>query len=421
LHSGQAANKSDGMTAVAFEFAPMGKSLARNPYRIYEKMRAAGRVLTPSWGGTVVHRYEDVREVHLDHDRFSMSAADAGAMAMMQSGAGPGDAGGMEGDEFLMAQTMLTADPPDHERLRRVVNRAFTPRSITDLEPRVREICRDLLAPLAKGEPFDVVADFAAPLPTIVIAELLGIPAEDGHKFRMWTEAITGTDVRGRSDASRVASFGTELRRYLNDQIQQRKTAPTDDLIGRMVAANEEQIVSDAEVVAACVLLLIAGNETTMRLITNMTLALGRHPDQLDLVADDHELLPDAVEETLRFESPVHMLFRGVKQDTQVGGAELRKGQAILTMLAAANRDPDAFERADTYDVTRTDNLHVAFGHGIHYCLGAPLARRETRIAFEELLATVPRYEVVTRDEDLEYPEMVMLRSPRSLVIRLVG
>lgn len=409
------------MTAVPFEFVPMGKSLARNPYRIYDKMRDAGRILKTSYGAMVVHRYEDVREVHLDHDRFSMGAAAGGAMAMMmQSGGGARDAGGMAGDEFMVAQTMLTVDPPDHERLRRVVNRAFTPRSIADLEPRVREICRELLAPLAKGEPFDIVADFAAPLPTIVIAELLGIPAEDGHKFRMWTEATTGTDVRGRRDAQTVASFGKELRHYLNDQIQLRKTNPTDDLIGRMVVANEEQIMSDAEVVASCVLLLIAGNETTMRLITNMTLALGRHPDQLEMLVADTELLPGAVEETLRFESPVHMLFRGVKQDTEVGGAELRKGQAVLTMLAAANRDPDAFERADAYDVTRKDNLHVAFGHGIHFCLGAPLARRETRIAFEELLAAVPRYEVVTRDEDLEYPEMVMLRSPRSLVIQPV-
>ena len=402
-----------------FEFVPFGADVARDPYPTYERMREVGRVLTTSYGATIVHRYEDVREVHLDHERFSMGAA-AGGFRTMSGGmsGGGGGGGGMGGGEFLMAQTMLTADPPDHERLRRVVNRAFTPRSIADLEPRVHDICGELLAPLAKGEPFDLVADFAAPLPTIVIAELLGIPSEDGHQFRLWTEAVTGTDVRGRTDRSRIGGYGNELRSYLNEQIQRRKSDPTDDLIGRMVAANAEQVMSDAEVVASCVLLLIAGNETTMRLITNMALTLSRHPDQLDRLLADRELLTPAVEETLRYESPVQMLFRGVKQDCEVGGTELRKGQAVLTMLAAANRDPDAFVDAETYDVGRQDNLHVAFGHGIHYCLGAPLARRETRIAFEELFDAVGRFEVVTPDEELEYPMGLMLRSPRSLVIR---
>src|SRR4051812_7455391 len=335
------------MAATRFNFMPFGQSFGRNPYPVYDDMRAAGRVLQTDIGALLVHRYEDVRAVHLDHDRFSMSAL------------GPA---GMAGPDFVMGATMLTADPPDHERLRRVVNRAFTPRSIADLEPRIREICRSLLAPLAHGEAFDIVADFAAPLPTIVIAELLGIPSEDGHKFRMWTEAITGTDVRNRVDSSTVATFGQELRAYLGDQIEQRKHSPTDDLIGRMVAANEDQIMSDDEVVAACVLLLIAGNETTMRLITNMTLSLGRHPDQLEILVGARDLLPVAVEETLRYESPVHMLFRGVKVDTEVGGVEMKAGQFVLTMLAAANRDPDVFERADVYDVTRTENPHVAFG-----------------------------------------------------------
>lgn len=400
------------MSAVPFEFIPMGGSLARDPYRIYTKMRDAGRVLTTSYGATIVHRYDDVRAVHLDHDAFSMGAIRG---PLMQAGTGEG---GMGGADFMMAQTMLTADPPDHERLRRVVNRAFTPRSITDLEPRIRQICRELLAPLSNGDAFDIVADFAAVLPTTVIAELLGIPAEDGQSFRTWTEAVTGTDVRGRTDRSKVADFGRELRAYLNEQIQRRKSAPTDDLIGRMVAANDEQIMSDAEVAAACVLLLIAGNETTMRLITNMALTLGRHRDQLEVLDERRDLIPSAVEETLRYESPVHMLFRGTKKDCEVGGVELREGQLVLTMLAAANRDPDAFECPDVYDVARKDNLHVAFGHGIHYCLGAPLARRETAIAFEELLDAVRQFTIVTPEDELEYPPMIMLRSPRSLVIQ---
>ncbi len=229
----------------------------------------------------------------------------------------------MGGGDFLMAQTMLTVDPPDHERLRRVVNRAFTPRSIAAIEPRVRAVTRELLAPLADGEPFDIVADFAGPLPTIVISELLGIPADDAHQFRMWTDAVTGTDVRARVDAEQQARYGIELRQYLAHQIELRKGNPSDDLIGRMVEANAEQIMTDAEVVAACVLLLVAGNETTMRLITNMTLALGRFPDQLERLVDDPELITSGVEEAFRYDSPVQMLFRGVTQDTTIDDVEV--------------------------------------------------------------------------------------------------
>ena len=409
------------MAPADFDFVPFGKRLISDPYPTYARMREAGDVLKTSYGVYLVHRYRDVRQVHGDHAGFSMGAAGAGgAMGASMTGEGGGASagGGMGGQDFMMAQTMLTTDPPDHERLRRVVNRAFTPTSIANLEPRVREITRSLLAPLAKGEPFDIVADFAAPLPTIVIAELLGIPAEDGEDFRRWTEAITGTDIRARTSDETRQRFGVELRTYLRDQIEQRKVSPTDDLIGRMVEANKEQVMTDAEVVASCVLLLIAGNETTMRLITNMTLTLGRHPDQLERLVDDPSLIPSAIEETLRFESPVQMMFRGVKQPTVVNGEEIPKGTAVLTMLAAANRDPDAFVDADAYDVGRSDNLHVSFGHGIHYCLGAPLARRETRVAFEELLDIVPRFEVVTPDDELEYPPMLLLRSPRSLVIQ---
>ena len=402
------------MTAVTFDFAPFGRKTVRDPYPLYAQMREAGRVLKTPFGATLVHRYEDVRQVHLDHDGFSMGAGGAGPMSS-------GDGGSMGGPDLMMASTMLTADPPDHERLRRVVNRAFTPRSITDLEPRVREICRELLAPLAAGEPFDIVAEFAAPLPTIVIAELLGIPSEDGQKFREWTEVVTGTDVRNRRSSGESQRFSRELREYLADQIERRKTNPTDDLIGRMVEANRDQIMSDAEVVASCILLLIAGNETTMRLITNMTLALARHPEQLDVLASEPDVIPTAVEETLRYDSPVQMLFRGVKQPTEVAGETLVPGDTVFTMLAAANRDPEAFADPDTYDVRRQDNMHVSFGHGIHYCLGAPLARRETKIAFEELLGMVPRFEVVTPDDELEYPQMLLLRSPRSLVIRPIS
>jgi cytochrome P450 len=402
------------MGIVDFDYMPFGA--VKDPYPTYARMRDAGRVLKTPMGALLVHRYDDVKRTHGDHDSFSMGAM--GSMAGVMSGGRPPRIEGMGGDEFMMAQTMLTADPPDHERLRRVVNRAFTPRSINAIEDRVRDIARELMAPLAKGEPFDIVADFAAPLPTIVIAELLGVPAEDANQFRAWSEAVTGTNLRRKLTEETSTRYGMELRHYLAGQIAKRKDEITDDLIGRMVEANQDGSMTTAEVVASCVLLLIAGNETTMRLISNMTLALARNPEQLERITEDGELISTGIEETLRYDSPVQMLFRASKTPTVIDDIEIPTGTFILTMLAAANRDPEAYERADEFDVGREENMHVSFGHGIHYCLGAPLARRETRIAFEELFAIVPSFKLLTTDDELEYPAMGFLRSPRSLVIQ---
>ena len=416
-----------------FNYLPVG---SKDPYPVYSKMREAGRLLRTPYGLLMVHRYEDVRRIHLDHDSFSMSAL-ASAAGSRRGGAGVMSGAGMmdaetisEGEtgakgspgeglqsEGVVAQTMLMTDPPDHERLRRVVNRGFTPRAIAALEPRLRQLAGDLLAPLVKGERFDVVADFAAPFPTIVISELLGVPSEDAPQFRRWSEAVTGTNMRSPADVATARQHGVELRRYLRRQVELRRREPTDDLIGKMVEANQSETMSDVEVVAACVLLLLAGNETTMRLISNMALALGRFPEQRRRLVDDRGLIPSGVEETLRYDSPVQLMFRAARQDTSVAGHEVAKGQSLLSMLGAANRDPDVFTDPDVYDVGRDDNVHVAFGYGIHFCLGSSLARLETAVAFEELLQLVPEYKLVTELEDLEYPASGLLRSPKSLVL----
>lgn len=417
-----------------FNYLPVG---SKDPYPLYRQMREAGRLLRTPYGLLMVHRHEDVRRTHLDHDSFSMSAlglAAGGRRGGTGAMNGPGMMGaattsegraGSEGSpedgpgpDELMAQTMLVSDPPDHERLRRVVNRGFTPRAIAALDPRLRQLAGELLAPLAKGEPFDIVADFAAPFPTIVISELLGVPSEDAPQFRRWSEAVTGTNMRRPTDVATARQHGAELRRYLRRQVELRRREPTDDLIGKMVEANQSETMSDDEVVAACVLLLLAGNETTMRLISNMALALGRFPEQRHRLVEDPGLIPSGVEETLRYDSPIQLMFRAARKDTTIAGHEVARGQALLSMLGAANRDPDVFTEPDLYDVGRDDNVHVAFGYGIHFCLGSSLARLETAVAFEELLGLVPQYRLVTELEDLEYPASGLLRSPKSLVLR---
>jgi len=388
------------MPLVDFNFMPFGPN--RDPYPTYAAMRETGRVLRSPMGALMVHRYDDVREVHGDHEHYSMGAL-----------GGIGDRGG---DAQFMAQTMLTTDPPDHERLRRVVQVAFAPRSIAQMEDAVRGITRRLLAN-KRGETFELVADFAGPLPTIVIAELLGVPSDDAAQFRIWSDSITGGE-NSMMQANENNHGAVAMRRYLLKQIARRETEQTDDLIGRMVAANQDGSMTNEEVAAACVLLLIAGNETTMRLITNMVLAFGRFPDQQALVSKDRSLVAAAVEETLRYDSPVQMLFRATKSPVSIGDVDLHPGSFILTMLAAGNRDPDAFPNPDMFDVERTGNPHISFGHGIHFCLGAQLARMEARVAIEELFELMPRIELVTRDDELEYPMVAMLRSPKSLRVR---
>jgi cytochrome P450 len=401
------------MSIVEFDLNP-AQVASRDAYEAYAAMRGEGRVLRTPYGPLLAHRYNDVREIQTDHDTYSMAAIDPNSMA----GSMGAEAEAVDTDNPLMVPMMISSDPPDHERLRRVVSRAFTPRSINALEPHIRDITRGLLAPLAKGEPFDFVADFAGPLPTIVIAELLGVPSEDSARFRRWSDLVMGTDVEADGGVEVAREAQVELYHYLAGQVALRKEDPTDDLIGRMVVANEEQVMSDAEVVAACVLLLIAGNETTMRLLTNMALWLNRCPEQRQRLLDDSELIPSGIEETLRYDSPVQMVFRGVKQDTVLGDVELSTGDMVLTMIGAANRDPEGFADPDTYDVGRTDNMHVAFGHGIHYCLGAPLARREARLAFEEILELAPQFQVLNDDENLAYPTGGFLRSPKSLIVK---
>ncbi|MET0627610.1 MAG: cytochrome P450 [Acidimicrobiia bacterium] len=403
------------MAIIDFDYAAFPGN--RDPYPIYAQMRDTGRVLRSSDGAVMVTRYDDVRNTHADFSGFSMAAMGGDMMGQI-SRADDAVLEELSTDEAVgLANTLLTIDPPSHDTIRRVVNRAFTPRSIIDREERVREIARELLAPLAKGEPFDIVTQFAGPLPTIVIAEMLGVPPEDMYRFVQWSK-VTGTDAMSMS-AETTRQFRTELREYFAAQVADRKKNPTDDLIGRMAAANDEQVMSDIEVVASCELFLSAGNDTTMRLLSNMIVALGRHPEQRERLVDDAGLIPNGVEEALRYDPPVQFLFRASKEEAVVGDTEIAPGELVLTMLACANRDADVFDDAETFDVGRPDIMHVSFGHGIHYCIGSPLARQESRVGIEELLDVAPTWKVLTSDDDIEYDPTGLLRGPKSFMVQV--
>lgn len=313
----------------------------------------------------VVSRYDDVVAVLRDHDRFS-------------------NAWGV-GYEPRRSRDMLSADPPDHTRLRRVVNRMFLPRVVAGREQRIAQIVCELLDDMLAKEEVDLVRDFAIPLPLIVIAELLGVPPERRGDFKRWTDDLAdlaGGHLQGdelaRCEAGR-AEFVAFLRDLL-DQRRHRSVDDADDVISLLVRAHGDDGLTDAEVISLCILLIAAGNETTTNALGNGALAVVAQPDQWRAVLEDPGLIGSFSEEVLRFDSPVQGFFRTTRTAVDIAGVTIPADQRVLVLFAAANRDRRHFEQPETFLATRNPTDHVAFGNGVHHCLGAPLARLELNV-----------------------------------------
>jgi len=328
----------------------------------------------------LVARYADVAAGLRDHEHMSSVGPPPPPQAYQ--------------GRFSGARNMLGSDPPQHSRLRKMVSRDFTPRRIREMEPRIREIAKDLLDKIeAKGD-FDLMADLANVLPVTVIAEMLGVPAELHATFKNWSDTLVGGDnnVPGAPPPPKVVHVVDELGDYFTAEIEKRRINPGPDLVSALVAAHDEgDTMSAADLLSFVTLLLIAGNETTTNLIGNGTLALGRNPDQLDALKRNPAMLPRAIEEMLRYDGPVQATVRFTNQPVQLGGTELPAKAFALMIVAAANRDPAQFKDPEKFDITRSPNDHVAFGEGIHFCIGAALARMEATVAFEAMLARFPR------------------------------
>ena len=310
---------------------------------------------------------------------------------------------------------MLSVDPPDHTRLRGLVHKAFTPRIISAMNDRVQEIADSLLDAVQGRSDMDLTADFAFPLPITVIAQLLGIPAEDRNNFRDWSQTI----VLGRNyDA--VTRAAMEFIMYMNELFDQRRAAPQDDLISNLIQVEEAgDKLAREELMSMIFLLLVAGHETTVNLIANGTLTLLTHPDQMESLRDDPTLIRSAIEEMLRFESPVASTTnRFALEDVEIRGQVILKGDLVLASLIGANRDPEVFENPDAFDIRRNPNRHMAFGYGLHYCLGAPLARMEGAIAINTLLRRLPNLQLAVDPRDIEWNESLLLRSMKALPVR---
>jgi hypothetical protein len=303
----------------------------------------------------------------------------------------------------MLSHMMLQKDDPDHSRLRGLVNKAFTPRVVERIRPRVETIVDHLLGVvMTRGQrKMDVIRDLATPLPVIVIAELLGVPTRDQGRFKKWSDDIAVVldgSVRdaGLPDAAQSA---LELGEYLRDVVRQRRREPREDLISAMIAARDEaDALSDDELVANCILILLAGHETTTNLIGNGALALLQNPDQMKLLREDPSLAPRAVEEALRYDPPIQLTSREPIEDVVFRGFHFAKGHELDLMFGAANRDPATFENPDRFDIRRNTAGHLSFGHGAHFCLGANLARLEGEIAFRALATRMPRLVLETDD-----------------------
>jgi pimeloyl-[acyl-carrier protein] synthase len=380
-----------------------------NPYPFYRALREEDPVHQSPLGFWVCTRYDDAVMILRD-PRFGRE----GMAKLMEARLGLTQ-------DTSRARDMLFQDPPDHTRLRALVSRAFTPRVVEVMRPHIQEIVDGLLDRVDGARAMDVIEDLAYPLPVTVICEMLGVPAADQDIFKTWStdiaRSLDAAILPADSDAiprGRDARLG--LADYFRSLIATRRKDPKPDLLSALIAAEEEgNKLSEGELVSTCMLLLIAGHETTVNLIGNGLLALLQHPDQLRALRDDPGLIQTGVEELLRFDGPVQRTGRMTTAEVEIGDKRIPRDSVVVSVIGAANRDPKQFADPDRLDVSRKDNRHIAFGFGIHFCLGAPLARLEGQIALGTLLRRMPKLALVS--DVPEWRESSTLRGLKSLPV----
>ena len=393
---------------------PANPELRANPYPLYHLLRQAMPVCPTPVGAWLISRYADGESILVDR-RFATidlnRIGQAGHLPQTPS---------LDAARATMGKTMLFMDPPRHGRIRGLVSKAFSPRMVESLRPRIAAITDDLLMRVDIRGEIDLIKEFAYPLPVIVIAEMLGVPPEDRDLFRRWTtdlapliDFIQSTDAVDRA----MQAMG-EIGAYLGDLVEQRRCNPREDLLSALIAAEEsgDRLTLD-EMLANVVLLLGAGHETTANLIGNRVLALLRNRGELERLRRDRSLIWSTIEECLRYDSPVQATARRTLENVNVSGFEIPRDSHVVILIGACNRDPAQFADPDSFYVARENNQHLAFGGGIHYCLGANLARAEAQTAIDTLIRRFPKIDLAS--VDVEYRDMFNLRGVKALPVML--
>jgi cytochrome P450 len=397
------------MTEATEEIQALGDEFIADPHRVYRDLRERGRVhhviLPGGVPGWVITGYAECRAALADS---RLHKGSAGAQELLAKHGQAFSAGGAG-----LVANMLNSDPPDHTRLRRLVNKAFTSGAVEALRPRIEQIADDLLDAMAAEDEVDLMTAFAVPLPLTVIFEVLGVPPTDRDDFRSWTDTLFGA---GGDRAAAAKAMG----KYLTELVQAKRGQQADDLLSALVrAVDDGDQLTGQELVAMAFLLLVAGHETTVNLIGNGVLALLLNPGQFDALKADPARVPAAVEEFLRYDSPVNIATtRYTREPVVIAGTEIPAGEFVHVALPAANRDPERFADPDTLDIARETAGHVGFGHGIHYCVGAPLARMEATIAFTRLLSRFPQLRVAA-PQPLGWRDTSRIHGLISLPVRL--
>ena len=390
------------------EYAPFSPEFKADPFPFYARLRAEQplyRTTLPNGRGLwLVTRYDDAVAVLRD-PRFVKDWR--GTLTPEEAAQLPPLPPAFE----VFTRNMLDQDPPNHTRLRALVSKAFTPRLVEALRPRIQQIADGLLDTVDGRGEMDLIDEYAFPLPITVIAELLGVPAADRDRLREWSNAVVAGDFTVET-AHRTAPLLEAFAAYLRALFEERRRAPRNDLISGLLQAEEAgDRLSEDELFAMLFLLLIAGHETTVNLIGNGTLTLLQHAEQLERLRREPELIRPAVEELLRHSGPVEgSTERVAREDIELGGVTIPRGEMVLVMLASADRDPAHFAEPDRLDLTRDNRQHLAFGHGIHYCLGAPLARLEGQIALGTLVRRFPNLRLAVPPDELTWRPGMIIR-----------
>lgn len=392
-----------------FRFNPFLPEFHANPYRIYTRLRSEDPVHMSVLGVWIISRYADVVQALRD-PRFSSAQSHISRYSKQQGTLSPVAA--------LSGQCLFFRDPPDHTRLRKLVSKAFNARAIEKMRPRIEEFVNELIDRVEGAGKMDIITDFSRPLPVRTISELLGIPETDRSQLKQWSHWLAHIfdPMKSSHIGQQVNQAVVEFRDYLINLIAKRRQQPQPDLISALIQARDEQDkLTENELLVTCMLLFASGEETTVNLIGNGMLSLLRHQDQLEMLKQNPCLIQTAVEEILRYDSPLQICGRTTLDRIEIGNKTIAKGLPVFLLLGAANRDPEQFSDPDRLDLTRQENRHLAFGDGIHYCLGSGLARLQAQIAINTLVQRLPALQLQT--DQLAWQKNIFIRGLKSLPV----